>query len=82
MQHGHDAHHGTVLVEGKQASAFTVADGQQGKGHDVLHGQGWHWRQHPWEVGVRYVRLRAPRPPDGPVTVVIVEEPDPDRFYL
>jgi hypothetical protein len=82
MQYVHDAHQGTVVVEGTQAYAFTLADGHQVKGPDFIHGKGWHWRQHPWELGVRYVRLRATSPTYGPVTVVIVEEPDQDRFYL
>jgi hypothetical protein len=82
MQHVRDAHQGTVLVEGKASYCFTLADGRQVKGHDLIEGKAWRWHQHPWEVGVRYVRLRATSPTYGPVTVVIVDEPDPDRFYL
>ena len=82
MQHVHDAHHGTMFVEGKQSYTFTLADGQKVKGHDFIHGKGWHWRQHPWEAGVYYVRLRATSPTYGQVTVVIVDEPGQDRFYL
>jgi hypothetical protein len=82
MQHVHDAHQGTVLVEGKQSYTFTLADGQQIKGHDLIHGEGWRWRQHPWESGVRYVRLQATSPTYGQVTVVIVDELGQDRFYL
>ena len=59
-----------------------MADGRQVKGHDLLEGKAWHWHQHPWEVGVQYVRLRATSPTYGQVTVVIVDEPDQDRFYL
>jgi len=82
MQHVHDVHQGTVLVEGKQSYVFTLADGQQVKGHDLIHGEGWRWRQHPWEAGVRYVRLRATSPTYGQVTMVIVDEPGQDRFSL
>jgi hypothetical protein len=82
MQHVHQAHQGTVLVEGKQSYIFTLADGRQVKGQDLLHGKKWHWRQHPWEVGVYYVRLRATSPTYGQVTVIIVDEPGQDRFYL
>jgi hypothetical protein len=82
MQHVHDTHQGTVLVEGKQSYTFVLPDGHKVTGHDLLHDKGWHWRQHPWEGGVHYVRLRATSPTYGPVTVVIVEEPDQDRFYL
>ena len=42
----------------------------------------WPWREHPWEPRVRYVRLRATSPTYGEVTVVIVDEPGQDRFYL
>lgn len=82
MQHVQDTHHGTVLVEGKQSYTFTLADGQKIKGHNLIEGEGWRWQQHPWEAGVRYVRLRATSPTYGQVTVVIVDEPGQDRFYL
>jgi hypothetical protein len=82
MQHVHAAHQGTLLVEGKQSYVFTLADGQKIKGRDLLQGKGWRWRQHPWEAGVRYVRLRATSPTYGRVTIVIVDEPGQDRFYL
>ena len=82
MQHVHDTHQGIVLVEGKQSYTFTLADGQKVKGHDFIHGEVWRWRQHPWEAGVYYVRLQATSPTYGQVTVVIVDEPGQDRFYL
>ena len=37
MQYVHDAHQGTVLVEGKQSYAFTLADGHKVKGHDFIY---------------------------------------------
>ena len=70
MPHVHKAHQGTVLVEGKQSYVFPLADGQQVKGAALIHGEGWLWRQHPWEPRVRYVRLRAPSPTYGKVTSV------------
>jgi hypothetical protein len=82
MQHGHDAHQGTVLVEGKQASTLTLADGHKVKGQDLIHGKGWRWQQPPWEAGVSYVRLRATSPTYGKVTSVIVDEPGQARFSL
>ena len=82
MQHVRDAHQGTLLVEGKVSYCFTLADGRQLKGHDLIEGQGWRWHQHPWEAGVRYVRLRATSPTYGQVTVIIVDEPGQDRFSL
>ena len=59
-----------------------MADGRQGKGHTLIEGKGWRWQQHPWEVGVRYVRLRATSPTYGQVTVIIVDEAGQDRFPL
>jgi hypothetical protein len=82
MQHVHDAHQGTLLVEGKVSYCFTLADGRQIKGHDLIESKTWRWQQHPWEVGVRYVRLRATSPTYGQVTLIIVDEPGQDRFYL
>jgi DDE superfamily endonuclease len=82
MHHVGHTHQGTLLVEGKQSYVFTLSDGRQVKGQDLIQGKGWPWRQHPWEPHVRYVRLRATSPTYGPVTVVIVDEPNQDRFYL
>jgi hypothetical protein len=82
MHHVHDAHQGIVLVEGTQSSVFPWADGQTVKGHDLIHGEGWRGRQHPWEAGVRSVRLQAIRPPYGQVPVVIGDEPGQDRCSL
>ena len=82
MQHVHDAHQGTVLVEGKQSYPFPLADGQKRKGHDLIHSEGWRWRPHPGERGVRDVRLQATSPTYGQVTVSIVDEPGQDRFSL
>ncbi|HSF30314.1 MAG TPA: hypothetical protein VLK82_07565 [Candidatus Tectomicrobia bacterium] len=59
-----------------------MADGHKVKGHDLIHSEGWRWRHHPWEGGVRYVRLQATSPTYGPVTVIMVDEPGHDRFYL
>jgi hypothetical protein len=70
------------LVEGKQSYTFLLANGHKVKGCDLSHGEGWQWRQSPWEPGVSYVRLRATSPTYGEVTIVIVDEPGQDRFYL
>jgi len=82
MQYVGAQHQGTLLVEGKQSYTFLLADGRKVKGSDLIHGQGWPWRQSPWEPGVSYVRLRATSPTYGQVTIVIVDEPGQDRFYL
>jgi hypothetical protein len=68
-------------VEGKATYTFTLADGRQVKGHDLLEAA-WPWREHPWEPRVRYMRLRVSSPTYGEVPVVIVDEPRQDRFYL
>ena len=82
MQHVGQTHGGILLVEGKQSYVFTLADGRQIKGQDLIQGEVWPWRQHPWEPRVRYARLRATSPTYGQVTVVVVDEPNQDRFYL
>jgi hypothetical protein len=82
MQYVGAQHQGTVLVEGKQSYTFILANGHKVKGGDFIHGEGWQWRQSPWEAGVSYVRLRATSPTYGQVTIVIVDEPGQDRFYL
>jgi hypothetical protein len=81
MGHVRHRHQGTLLVEGKVSYTFTLADGRQVSGHDLLEGT-WPWRTHPWEPGVCYVRLQAKSPTYGAVTVVIVDEHGKDRYYL
>ena len=81
MSHIRHQHQGTLLVEGKVSYTFTLADGRHVNGHNFLEDE-WPWRYHPWEARVRYVRLRAKSPTYGAVTVVIVDEPGQDRFYL
>jgi hypothetical protein len=82
MPHGRDVHQGTLFVEGKASYCCTWADGRQGKGHTLIEGKGWRWQPQPWEVGVRSVRLRAPSPTYGQVTVIIVDAAGQDRFSL
>jgi hypothetical protein len=81
MRHIRKQHQGTLLVEGKVTYTFTLADGRYVNGHDFLEGK-WPWRMHPWEPRVGYVRLEATSPTYGAVTVVIVDEPGEDRYYL
>jgi hypothetical protein len=82
MRQVYQQHHGTLLVEGKQSYTFRLVDGRQVAGQDLIEGEIWPWREHPWEPRVRYVRLRATSPTYGNVTVVLVDEPGQDRFYL
>ena len=81
MTHVRQQHQGTLLVEGKSTYCFTLADGSHVHGADLIEGP-WRWRDHPWERGVRYVRLQATSPTYGAVTLVIVDDPGEDRFYL
>jgi hypothetical protein len=82
MQHVGRESQGTVLVEGKQSSVFTLADGRQVTGQAFIQGKTWPWRQHPWEPRVRYARLRAISPTYGQGTGVLVDEPGQDRCSL
>lgn len=82
MRHLRGQHEGLLLVEGKRSYVLTLVDGRQVKGKDLLEPTGWCWRDHPWEPRVRYARVTATSPTYGPVTVVIVDEPGQDRFYL
>jgi hypothetical protein len=82
MRHVAAIHDGTLLVEGKSTYVFALADGRQVKGEDLQHQREWPWRDSPQIPGVRYVRLRATSPTYGAVTVIIVEEPGKEQFYV
>ena len=82
MAHGRTQHQGTLLVEGKVSSSFTLADGQHVTGHDRIESESWPWRDHPWEPWVRSGRVQAKSPTYGAVTVVMVDEPGQDRVSL
>ena len=82
MQQVATHHQGTLLVEGKSPYVFILPDGRRVKGHDFVHRPDWPWGDSPWEPRVRYARLTATSPTYGEVTVVIVDEPGQDRYYL
>jgi hypothetical protein len=82
MRHGAAIHDGTLLVEGKSTYVFALADGRQVKGEDLQHQREWPWRDSPQIPGVRYGRLRATSPTYGTVTVIIIEEPGKEQFYV
>jgi hypothetical protein len=73
---------GTLLVEGKSRYVFALPDGQRVTGQELLARADWPWRDSPQVSGTRYARLTASSPTYGPVTVVIVDEPGQDRYYL
>ena len=68
-------------VEGQTTYSCTLSDGRHVHGHDFLQGQ-WTWRYHPWKPWVRCAQLQAKSLIYDNVTVVIVDEPGQDRFYL
>src|SRR5262249_53345332 len=75
-------HQGTFLVEGKSSYVFELPDGRQVKGHDMQQHREWPWRQSEQVPGVRYARLRAISPTYGTVTLIVIEEPGEEQFYL
>jgi len=82
MHHVSSQQQGTLLVEGKNSYVFTLRDGRRVTGRDLVTRWDWPWHDSPWESRVRYARLRAISPTYGPVTVVMVDEPGEDHFYL
>ena len=69
-------------MQGKSHYVFTLRDGPKIKGRDLIHGDAWPWRQSLDALGCRYARLRAHSPAYGAVTLVAVDKPGEDRFYL
>src|SRR5919202_1635006 len=82
MRHVATTHEGTFLVEGKSTYTFALPDGHQVKGSDLQQLGNEPWRYSPQVPGVRYARLRATSPTYGTVTIIMVNEPGVDQFYL
>ena len=82
MAHVATTHHGTVLVQGKTTYTFTLADGRKVTGAALIHDKEWPWRQSLHAPGCRYARLRAMSPTYGAVTLLLVDKPSEERFYL
>jgi hypothetical protein len=82
MHHVATTHQGTLLVEGKSTYVFDLPEGRQVKGHDLQQDREWPWRQSVQAPGVRYARLRATSPTYGAVTLIVVEEPGEEQFYV
>jgi hypothetical protein len=82
MRHVATTHQGTFLVEGKSTYVFALPDGRQVNGHDLQQHREWPWRHSPQVPGVRYARLRATSQTYGAVTIIMVNEPGVDQFYL
>jgi hypothetical protein len=82
MGHVRNTHQGTLLVQGKSTYAFTLKNGQKVKGADLIKGDHWPWRQSLLAPDCRYARLRALSATYGEVTLILVDKPGEDRFYL
>jgi hypothetical protein len=82
MRHVATTHQGTFLVEGKSTYVFALPDGRQVKGGDLQHQRDWPWRHSLQVPGVRYARLRATSPTYGAVTLIVVNKPGEDQFYV
>jgi DDE superfamily endonuclease len=74
--------HGTLLVEGKRTYVFHLSDGRRVTGHELLSQAHGPWRDSAQLVGTRYIRLTATSPTYGRVTLVLVEQPGGERYYL
>jgi hypothetical protein len=73
---------GTLVVEGKRSYVFHLPDGRRVTGADLLSCVDWAWHDSAQLPGFRYVRRTALSPTYGPVTVVIVDTPGRERYYL
>jgi hypothetical protein len=82
MGHIRDQPQGVLLVQGKSSYAFTLPDGRQLKGKDLLHAEALPWRQSLDAPGCRYARLRARSVTYGEVILIAVDKLGEERFYL
>jgi hypothetical protein len=82
LAHVAHAHQGTRLVQGKIPYTFTLTDGRRVKGAQLIHDHTWPWRQSLDAPGCRYARLRAKSATYGEVTLILVDKPGEDRFYV
>jgi hypothetical protein len=82
MAHVATCQGGTLVVEGKSSYAFQLPDGRQVKGQDFLTEANWPWRENEHGPRGRYARLTLTNPTYGRVTVILVDQPGRDRYYL
>jgi hypothetical protein len=83
MAHVPTPHQGTLLVQGKATSPFSLADGRTVPGADLVHDD----HEGPWRQSLnapdwRYARLRATSPTSGKVTLLLVDKPGEEQFSL
>jgi hypothetical protein len=82
LGHVHTYQQGTLVVEGKRRYVFSMPDGRRVTGEDLRTRPDWPWRESPQAPGLRYARLTATSTTYGRVTLVLVDKPGEDRFYL
>jgi DDE superfamily endonuclease len=83
MTHIATTHQGTFLVQGKATYTFYLKDGRKVKGADLVQQENhWPFRQSLNAPDCRYARLGAKSPTYGEVTVILVDKPGEERFYL
>jgi hypothetical protein len=82
LGHVHTHQQGTLVVEGKRRYVFSLPDGRRVTGADLRTRPDWPWRDSPQARGLRYARLTATSATYGRVTLVLVDKPGEERFYL
>jgi hypothetical protein len=82
MRHVTKVHQGTLVVQGKRSSTFTLEDGRKVKGSDLIKVDNWAWKRSLHAPGCRYVRLRAHSRTYGHVLLIVVDKPGEKPFYL
>ena len=82
MRHVTKVHQGTLVVQGKRSYTFTLPDGRQVKGSDLVQADNWTWKRSLHAPGCRYVRLRAYSRTYGQVLLIVVDKPGEKPFYL
>lgn len=75
-------HSGTMLVEGKSTYVFHLRDGRRVTGEDLRTLADWPWRDSPQVPGIRYARLTATSATYAQITLILVDKPGEERFYL
>ena len=82
MRHVTDVHQGTLLVQGKRSSTFTLPDGRKVKGSDLVKADHWAWQRSLHAPGCRDVRRHAHSRTYGQVLLLVVDKPGEKPFYL
>ena len=68
--------------KGRVPMSSSCPMGARSRGSDLQQQRDWPWRHSPQVPGVRYARLRATSPTYGAVTIIVVNEPGEEQFYV